>query len=36
VANLIRDLGAGAEFDSAFARRIQRPFDEFQASLPSR
>jgi Tetratricopeptide repeat len=33
VANLIRDLGAGAEFDAAFARRIQRPFDEFQASL---
>jgi tetratricopeptide (TPR) repeat protein len=36
VANLIRDLGAGAEFESAFARRIQRPFDEFQASLRPR
>lgn len=36
VANLIRDLGAGAEFDAAFARRIQRPFGEFQASLRSR
>jgi hypothetical protein len=35
VANLIRDLGAGAEFDAAFSRRIQRPFDEFQASLRS-
>jgi tetratricopeptide (TPR) repeat protein len=36
VANLIRDLGDGAEFDAAFARRIQRPFDEFQRSLRSR
>jgi tetratricopeptide (TPR) repeat protein len=36
VANLIRDLGAGAEFESAFARRILRPFDEFQASLRPR
>jgi hypothetical protein len=36
VANLIRDLGASADFDAAFARRIQRPFDEFQASLRSR
>jgi tetratricopeptide (TPR) repeat protein len=36
VANFIRDLGDGAEFDAAFARRIQRPFDEFQRSLRSR
>jgi tetratricopeptide (TPR) repeat protein len=31
VANLIRDLGDGIDFDSAFAHRIQRPFEEFQA-----
>jgi len=36
VANLIRDLGAGDEFESAFARRVQRPFADFQASLRSR
>jgi hypothetical protein len=36
VANLIRDLGDGAEFDAAFARRMQRPFDEFQKSLLAR
>jgi hypothetical protein len=33
VANLVRDLGDGADFESAFTRRIQRPFDEFQGSL---
>ena len=33
VANLIRDLGEGADFDTAFARRIQRSFEDFQASL---
>ena len=33
VANLIRDLGDGADFDTAFARRIQRSFDDFQAAL---
>jgi tetratricopeptide (TPR) repeat protein len=32
VANLIRDLGDGVEFDTAFAHRIQRTFDNFQAS----
>ena len=33
VANLIRDLGEGADFDTAFTRRIQRSFEDFQASL---
>ncbi len=33
VANLIRDLGEGADFDMAFARRIQRSFEDFQALL---
>ena len=33
VANLIRDLGDGADFDAAFTRRIQRSFDDFQAAL---
>lgn len=33
VANLVRDLGDGVEFDAAFARRIQRPFDQFEASV---
>ncbi len=33
VANLIRDLGNGVDFDVAFERRIQRRFDQFQASL---
>jgi tetratricopeptide (TPR) repeat protein len=31
VANLLRDLGDGVAFDAAFLRRIQRPFEEFQA-----
>jgi tetratricopeptide (TPR) repeat protein len=30
VANLLRDLGDGIDFKSAFLHRIQRPFDEFQ------
>jgi len=30
VANLIRDLGDGVEFETAFAHRIQRTFEEFQ------
>jgi len=34
VANLIRDLGDGADFDAAFVRRIQRSFDDFQATAP--
>ncbi len=33
VANLVRDLGDGVDFDTAFAHRIQRSFDDFQASL---
>lgn len=35
VANLLRDLGAGVPFDTAFAHRIQRSFDEFQTELSS-
>jgi tetratricopeptide (TPR) repeat protein len=31
VANLLRDLGDGATFETAFLRRIQRSFEEFQA-----
>ena len=31
IANLLRDLGEGAEFEAAFLHRIQRPFAEFQA-----
>jgi Peptidase MA superfamily len=34
VANLLRDLGEGTPFDAAFLHRIQRPFAEFEASLP--
>ena len=30
VANLLRDLGSGADFESAFAHRTQRSFAEFQ------
>ena len=30
VANLIRDLGAGEDFDTAFSHRIQRRFEDFQ------
>jgi hypothetical protein len=33
VANLIHDLGDGVDFDTAFAHRIQRSFDDFQAAL---
>ena len=33
VANLIRDLGDGVDFDQAFAHRIQRSFDDFQAAV---
>ncbi len=32
VANLIRDLGDGVEFDAAFAHRIERTFEEFQTA----
>jgi hypothetical protein len=33
VANLVRDLGEGVDFDTAFTHRIQRSFEDFQASL---
>lgn len=33
VANLLRDLGDGVDFEAAFLRRIQRPFAEFAASF---
>lgn len=33
VANLLRDLKDGVRFDSAFERRIQRSFDQFERSL---
>jgi tetratricopeptide (TPR) repeat protein len=33
VANLLRDLGDGVDFEAAFLHRIQKPFAEFQASL---
>jgi len=33
VANLLRDLGEGADFETAFSRRMQRPFASFVASL---
>ncbi len=31
IANLLRDLGEGVDFDAAFLHRIQRPFAEFQS-----
>ena len=33
VTNLLRDLGAGIEFEAAFLHRIQRSFADFEASL---
>lgn len=33
VANLLRDLGAGVDFETAFLHRIQRSLPDFQASL---
>lgn len=33
VANLLRDLGDGVEFETAFQRRIQKSLAEFEASL---
>jgi tetratricopeptide (TPR) repeat protein len=33
VANLIRDVGLGVDFETAFLHRIQRPFPAFEASL---
>ena len=32
IANLLRDLGEGVDFDAAFAHRIQRPFTDWIAS----
>ncbi len=34
VANLLRDLGTGVDFEAAFLHRIQKSFADFQASLP--
>ena len=36
VANLLRDLAAGADFEAAFAHRIQRSFADFADALPER
>ena len=36
IANLLRDLGAGQDFETAFLHRIQRSFAEFQSSLSQR
>ena len=33
IANLLRDLGEGADFAAAFERRIQRSLGDFEASL---
>jgi hypothetical protein len=33
VANLLRDLGRGEDFNAAFLHRIQRSFADFQAAL---
>ena len=33
VANLLRDLGEGVDFEAAFLHRIQKSFGDFQASL---
>jgi hypothetical protein len=32
IANLLRDLGDGIDFDAAFLHRIQRSFADFQAT----
>jgi hypothetical protein len=32
VANLLRDLGEGVAFNAAFLHRMQRSFEDFQAS----
>lgn len=34
VANLLRDLGDGVDFEPAFQHRFQRPFASFQADAP--
>jgi hypothetical protein len=33
VANLLRDLGQGVEFNEAFLHRMQRPFEAFASDL---
>lgn len=33
IANLLRDLGDGVDFEAAFLRRIQKSFADFQASV---
>ena len=33
IANLLRDLGEGVEFEAAFSHRIQRSLSDFEASL---
>ena len=33
IANLLRDLGEGVEFETAFAHRIQRSLADFQAAI---
>ena len=35
IANLLRDLGDGVEFDEAFTHRIQRPFAAFVTDAPA-
>jgi tetratricopeptide (TPR) repeat protein len=36
IANLLRDLGDGADFDRAFEHRVQRTFADFRANLSVR
>ena len=36
IANLLRDLGDGVDFNAAFAHRIQRTFTDFQTSLAAK
>ena len=33
VANLLRDLGSGVDFDAAFLHRVQRSFADFQSGV---
>lgn len=33
IANLLRDIGSGENFDAAFSRRMPRSLDDFQSSL---
>jgi hypothetical protein len=33
VANMLRDLGDGVDFETAFERRIQKSLADFEASL---